>query len=573
MKYQKLAEFYDQAASTTKRLEKTEMLSKFLKDLDPRDRDVMYLLLGDIYPEYDERRIGISNQIAIKAISKATGAEKNTVLHKWKEIGDLGLVAKNLTEKKKQSTLHSHILTTEKVLDNLRKLPELEGKGTISKKLSLIAELLTSAKPIEALYLIRTLLADLRIGIKESTVRDAMAVAFFNSKKDASKQVQNAIDKSNDLAAVFDVVRDGKIEELEKIHLQVGKPIKVMLAQKANNVSEAMKSVGKPCAVEYKYDGFRMLIHKKHGKVLLFTRMLENVTKQFPEVVGFVNKYVKGDSFILDSEAVGFHKKTKEYMSFQNISQRIRRKYDIDKLQEELPVEVNVFDIIYYNGKPLINKPFEQRTSLLKKVVKNHPYKIIRAKQIITSNETTAEKFYKSALKDRQEGAMFKNLKAEYQPGRRVGHMLKVKPEERDLDLVITGGEYGTGKRSGSLSSFILSCRGSKKGEYLEIGKMGTGIKEKSTEDSDPGISFKELTEKLKPHFISEKGKKVNIKPKIVVSVTYQEIQHSPNYNSGFALRFPRFTALRPDRSPTDITDIEEVKKDYENQKRNYQYG
>ncbi|MDZ4226667.1 MAG: DNA ligase, partial [Candidatus Pacearchaeota archaeon] len=247
MIYQKLAEFYNEAGSTTKRLEKIAILAKFLKHLDEKDRDVMYLLLGDIYPEYDERRIGISNQIAIKAISKATGTDEKTVVHEWKKIGDLGKVSELLISKKKQSTLHRHILTTEKVLENLRKLPELEGKGTVGKKLSLITELLSSASPLEALYLIRTIIGDLRIGVKESTIRDSMAVAFFHDK-DNVKKIQDAIDKSNDLAAVFDVVRDGKIDELEKIHLQVGKPIKVMLAQKAENIKDAFEKVGKPCA-------------------------------------------------------------------------------------------------------------------------------------------------------------------------------------------------------------------------------------------------------------------------------------------------------------------------------------
>lgn len=572
MKYQQLAEFYEEASSTTKRLEKIEILSKFLKHLSEKDRDVMYLLLGDIYPEYDERRIGISNQLALKAISKSTGAGEKQVIKEWKEIGDLGKVAEVLTAKKKQSTLHRAVLTTEKVIENLRKLPELEGKGTVAKKLALITELLTSANPVEALYLVRTLIGDLRIGIKESTVRESINKAFFHGEASSAKKVQEAIDKSNDLAAVFDVAKTRKIKDFEKLHLQIGKPIKVMLAQKAPTISEGMKAVGKPCAVEYKYDGFRMLIHKKGDKVILFTRRLENVTKQFPEVVDYIKQYVRGDSFILDSEAVGYDKKTREYKPFQDISQRIRRKYHIDKLREQLPVEVNVFDILYYDGKSLLNEPFDKRTKLVRKIVKNHPYKIICSKQIITSDEKKAEKFYNQALKDNQEGAMFKNLTAHYQPGRRVGHMLKIKPDERDLDLVITGAEYGTGKRSGWLSSFILSCYDKKNKKFLEIGKVGTGIKEKLSEESG-GLSFHELTEQLKPHIESEKGKSVKIKPKIVVSVTYQEIQHSPNYNSGFALRFPRFTALRPDRIPKDATSLDEVIKDYESQKRNYRYG
>ena len=567
MKYSKLVKLYEDLSSTPKRLEKIRILSKFLKQLGEKNREVMYLLLGDIYPEYDGRKIGISNQLTIKAISKSSGTETSEVVQIWKSVGDLGRVAEKLAQIRKQSTLHGQILTTEKVLTNLRKLPELEGKGTVAKKLSMITELLTSASPVESLYLIRTLIGDLRIGIKESTVREAMASAFFERNKETAKKIQDAIDRSNDLAEVFDIVRKKKIKDLEKISLEVGKPIKAMLAQKVKTIEDAFEKLGKPCAIEFKYDGFRLLIHKKGDEIILFTRRLENVTKQFPEVVEYVKKYVKGKSFILDSEAVGFDKKTKEYRPFQEISQRIRRKYDIEELQKKIPIEINVFDIINYEGKSLINEPFEKRTSLIKKIIKNHKYKIVHAKQIITGNVKKAKEFYKKALKNNQEGVMMKNLQAIYQPGSRVGHMLKIKPEEKDLDLVIVGAEYGTGKRHLWLSSFILACRDKEK--FLKIGKMGTGIKEKAEE----GVSFAELTKKLAPYIIKEKGKTVQIKPKIVISVTYQEIQHSPNYDSGFALRFPRFTALRSDKSIKDIATLEEVKKDYDMQKRNWKYG
>lgn len=570
MRYEKLAEFYEGVSSTTKRLEKIEMLSKFLRQLSENDRDVMYLLLGDIYPEYDERRIGISNQLAIRALSKATGIEEKRVVHEWKIIGDLGKVAEKLTLHKKQHTLHSHVLTIKKVMENLRKLPELLGKGTVGKKIGLINELLTSANPVEAKYLVRTLIGDLRIGILEGTVRESMAVAFFEKDKKISDKIQGAIDRSNDLAVVFDIVRKKKLKDLGKVTLQIGKPIKAMLAQKAVDVEEAFKNVGSPCAVEYKYDGFRLLIHKNGEDVKLFTRMLENVTNQFPEVVSYVKKYVKGKSFIIDSEAVGYNKKTKGYTDFQEISQRIRRKYNIEKLQHELPVEVNVFDILSYNGKSQLDEPFRKRSVLLRKIVTRKPYKIISSKQIITGDIKKVKDFYKKSLKDNQEGVMLKSLDAEYKPGRRVGHMVKIKPDERDLDLVITGAEWGTGKRKGWLSSFILSCRGKKRGEYLEIGKVGTGIKEKS----ESGLTFEELTKLLKPLIVEEKGKDVKVKPKIVVSVTYQEIQKSPNYDSGWALRFPRFTALRVgDKLLSEIADVDEVIEDFKSQKRNYRYG
>ena len=573
MLYKKLAETYEELSSTTKRLKKIEILSKFLEHLHQTDKDVLYLILGDIYPEYDERRIGISNQLVIKALSTATGTDKDKVVKEWKSIGDLGKVAEKLKKEKRQSTLHSHILTTEKVLENLRKLPELEGKGTVNKKLALIVELYTSASPIEALYLTRTLIGALRIGLKESTIRDAMTKAFFHGKKDAAKEIQDAIDKTNDIAAVFEIAHKGGLKKLEKLELQIGKPVKAMLAQKAKNIADGFRVLGKPCAVEYKYDGFRLIIHKKGKEVILFTRRLENVTNQFPEVVKYVREYVNAKTAILDSEAVGYDKKTKEYKPFQSISQRIRRKHNIDGLMDELPVEVNVFDILYYNGKSMLHEPFEKRTKLMRRIIKEHKYKMICSKQIITSSEKKAEAFYKKALKDNQEGVMMKNLNSGYNPGSRVGYMLKVKPEERDYDLVITGAEYGAGKRGGWMSSFILSCKDGEKGKYLEIGKVGTGISEKENSKNGNKVTFEELTKKLTPLITKEKGKTVQIKPKVIVSVTYQEIQHSPNYNSGFALRFPRFTALRNDKPLSEITTLKEIEKDFANQKRNYRYG
>jgi DNA ligase 1 len=567
MKYLELAELYEEANNTTKRLEKTEILSKFLKKLEIKDSYVLYLISGNIYPEYDERKIGISNQLTIKAISKATGAGIKRIEKEWKKIGDIGQVAQLLISSKKQATLHSETLTTKKVTENLRKLTTLVGAGTVTKKISLITELLTSAKPIEALYITRTLIGDLRIGIQESTIRESLAKAFFPKKQNASEIIQRAIDKTNDLAEVFEIAKKGNLHELEKMKLEVGKPIKAMLAQKAVTIKDGLKELGTPCAIEYKYDGFRLLIHKQKEKISLFTRSLESVTNQFPEVIEYIKKYIKGDSFILDSEAVGYNKKTKKYTDFQAVSQRIRRKHHIEKLSKELPVEVNVFDILYYNGKSQLDEPFKKRSSLIRKIITNKPYKIISSKQIITSDEKKIKKFYHEALKNKQEGVMMKNLNAEYKPGRRVGHMLKIKPDTRDLDLVITGAEYGTGKRSGWLSSFILSCKN--KNEYLEIGKVGTGIKEKSEE----GLSFEDLTKMIKPLITKESGKKVEIKPKIVVAVHYQDIQKSPNYKSGFALRFPRFTTIRKDKPLSEINTLEEITHDFTHQKKSYMYG
>jgi len=570
MNYIDLCSTYEELEKNSSRLKKTEILSEFLKKIKhEKNKEIIYLLQGKVFPDYSEKEFGISEQLAIKALSKSSGVSDKEIVNKWRKIGDLGQVAELIITGKKQNTLFSNKLTTEKVIDNLKKLPELTGKGTIDRKLGLISELLTSSYPIEAKYIIRTLLNDLRIGVASGTIRDAIVWACFGKPKEdesnkeelkeANEAVQSAYDKANDFALVFKSACEG-IAELGLTELVPGKPIKVMLAPKAESLEEGFNRVGKPAALEYKYDGFRMLINKdEKGEIKIFTRRLDNVTKQFPDVVKYIKENIDAKSFILDSEAVGYDPKTKKYKAFQDISQRIKRKYDIERLERELPIEVNVFDILYYNGKSLINEPFEKRSKIVREIIHEKKYHLKPAHQIITGDEKEARIFFEQALADNQEGIMIKNLNAPYKPGARVGHMLKYKPEANELDLVITSAEYGTGKRAGTLSSFTLSCRDDKNDSLLEIGKASTGLKEKEEE----GLSFNELTNLLKPLILKENGREVKVKPKIVVTVIYQNIQISQSYESGFALRFPRITRLRPDRSVNDIASLSEIKKDY----------
>jgi len=561
MLYLELAQLYEKLEETSKRLEKTEILAEFLEKLkSEKNKEIVYLLQGRIFPDYDDRVIGISTQLAIKALSKASGISSSEIVKKWKTWGDLGIVAEEITKHKKQSALFSKKLTTERVFENLKNLPELVGKGTVDKKTNLISELLISASPLEARYIMRTIIGDLRIGVGSGVLRDAIVWACFNKDdKEAYSFVQGAYDRSTDFALVFESACKGE-KSLEHLELVPGQPVKVMLAQKVSNIEEGFEVVGKPAAFEFKYDGFRLLITKNKNDIKLFTRRLENVTKQFPDVVKYVKEHIKGENFIVDSEAAGFDPKTKKYKPFQEISQRIKRKYDIEKLEKELPVEINVFDLIYYNGKNLIKEEFEKRRKLLEKIIKEEKWKIKLAEQLVTSDEKEAEKFYKKAVSEGEEGIMIKNLKAPYKPGARVGYMVKMKPIANEFDLVIVKAEYGTGKRGGWLSSYTVACE--KNGKLLEIGKVSTGLKEKT----ELGVSFEQLSKLLKPLVTDEKGREVSVKPKIIVTVTYQNIQRSPTYESGYALRFPRFTALRPDK--TEIATLFDVEKEYKRQQR-----
>ncbi|MBT7929777.1 ATP-dependent DNA ligase, partial [Candidatus Peregrinibacteria bacterium] len=377
--------------------------------------------------------------------------------------------------------------------------------------------------------------------------------------------VENAYNMLNDYGLVAKIAKEDGRGGLLAVGLEVGRPVKVMLYPKAQNIADAFERVGKPAAFEYKYDGFRMLIHKTNDSVALFTRRLEDVTAAFPEVKKFVLENVDAKNCIIDCEAVGYSSDTGKYLPFQSISQRIRRKYDIASMAQKFPVELVVFDVLLCEDESLLNKEFQERRAVLKRIVKVDEKKIVLSKQLITSDDLEAQTFYDDALKDGQEGVMVKNLSGVYKPGVRVGQAVKLKPVMETLDLVVVGSEWGEGKRSEWMTSFVLACRDENTGELLEIGKVGTGFKELDDED---GVSFKEMTGLLKPLTISESGKEVKVKPEVIMEVNYEEIQKSTNYGSGFALRFPRVVRLRSmEKSVEDISSLEFVEELYHTQK------
>ncbi len=556
MLYKDLVEVYERLEATTKKLEKTKILADLLKKTKREELEVIVnLVQGSVFPQWDARKIGFSSRSMLKAIANSIGINAEKVERLWARKGDLGIVVEELVKDKKQRTLFSRQLDTKKVFENIRKLAEMEGEGTVDRKIGLVSELLTSASPKEAKFITRTILEELRVGTAEGIVRDAIAQAFDKRIEDVEKAFDLTVDYG-------EVALLAKEDRLSSVRLKVGRPVKLMLAVLVKNFEEGFENVGKPAIIENKYDGFRLELHKDKGKIKLFTRRMEDVTKQFPDVVEAVKKHVKGESFVLDSEAVGFDRKTGKYLPFQNISQRIKRKYDIERLAKELPVEVNVFDVLYYNGESLIDKHLEERRELIEKIVKEEKRKIVLSKMLKTDDIKEAEKFYNESLKAGNEGVMIKSLRTEYKAGRYVGYMCKLKNILEALDLVITGAEWGEGKRAKWLSSYTVACR--KDGELVEVGKVSTGMKEKEGE----GTTFEQLTKELKKLIIEEKGKSVKVKPEIVVEVAYEEVQKSPTYTSGFALRFPRVLRVRIDKPVSETNTIKDVEAIYKMQRK-----
>ncbi|MDO8628801.1 MAG: ATP-dependent DNA ligase [Nanoarchaeota archaeon] len=550
MQYPTLLQTYQQLEKTRKRLEKTTILAELFKKTPANLlKAVVYLAQGRVYPGWSEEKIGFSDQLMIKAMTSVYGTTPEHIHKQLSNLGDLGKVAEQLANKKNQQTLFNKPLEVEQVYHNIRQLSRLEGEGTVKKKTQLVNELLSNAQPEEARFIVGTILENLRLGVADGIIRDAIAEAYHLTPDE--------IEQANDLLVDYgEIAALAAQQKLQEISLVPGRPLHVMLAILVKDINEGFERVERPAALEYKYDGFRVLCHKEGKKISLYTRRMEEVTNQFPDVVETLKENIKGESYIIDSEVIGYDPKTKKYQPFQSISQRIKRKYDIHKVAKEFPVEINVFDIIYHNGKSVLEKPFQERRKLLEKVVTEKDEHLRLAQQLITDNNKKAAVFYQEALQAGHEGIIFKSLTAKYKPGRYIGYMAKLKPVLETLDLVITKADWGEGKRSRWLSSFTVACR-DEMDNLVELGKVSTGLKEKKEE----GVTFEQLTEELKPYIISEEETTVTVKPTLVIEVAFEEIQRSPTYDSGYALRFPRILRVRFDRGITDISTIDDAIK------------
>lgn len=556
MIYFKLAKTYQKLEETPARLAKIDIIANLLKESSKEELEILALLLqGKVFPAWSDKEIGIARKMMIRVIAVSTGFSESNIVKKFNELGDLGQVTEELVSKKKQQTLIKKSLTLEKVFENLQKIANEEGSGSQERKMNLVSELIGFASPLEGKYIVKTILEELRVGVAGGVLRDSIAKAFNVSPKD----VENAWFLLPHYGEIAKIVKERGEKGLKQIDIKLGIPINVALAEKSPSLQEALEKYEHP-ALEFKYDGARCMIHKKGERVWIFTRSLENITNAFPDIVNLVRENVKADC-ILDSEAVGLDPDGKS-VPFQVLSTRIKRKYDIDKVIKDIPVKVYLFDIVYLEGKNLMFLPLKERYKLLKKTIKEtERFKL--AEHLETKNLKEAKEFYKKSLDSGEEGLILKNLDAHYQPGRRVsGGWLKIKPTMENLDLAIVGGVWGTGKRTGWIGSLILGCRNGD--EFLTCGMLGTGIKEKKENPED--LTFEELTKMLKPLIIEEKGNEIKIKPKIIIEVAYEEIQKSPTYSSGYALRFPRFIRLRVEKSESDT--LERIETLFNQQKK-----
>lgn len=543
-------------------IETTGRVSELLRKVDAKELTLAtHFIMSEVFPAWSGKQLGIGTSLLYTALSKASGMQVKSIEALIRTTGDIGEAALLILKEKRknQVTFSSFLeegieLSITEVYHRFKIASEATGKGSQDVKIKNLQFLFNSSTPREAKYISRLAIEELRIGVGEGVVRDAIAKAFDVP----AEAVEHAFMVTNDLGVVAEAAKKGGLEALDTLGIEINRPIKMMLSQISPDIDADIKEM-KEVAIEWKFDGARVQVHKDGDSVTLFSRKLENVTASLPDLVEMIHKHVKAKSAILDGEAVAVDKKGRP-RAFQEILKRFRRKYDVEEKAAGIPIQLNLFDIMYLNGKTLIDLPLLERRKALESCVESSvedSKSISVDEQVLTGDLEVIEKIYKEALKAGHEGIMVKNPGSVYSPGKRGKNWLKKKPLMETLDLVIVGVEWGFGRRANLIGSYTVACYDPETSRFLQIGKVGTGLTDEQ---------LKELTEMLTGLMGNESSGIFTVRPEVVIEVAFEEIQKSPNYASGFALRFPRFIRIRNDKAPEEADSLQRIEKVFSQQ-------
>jgi len=550
--FKALAELGEKLEATKKRTLMIDHVTDFLKNLLTEEVEpAVSMILGRPFPKWSQQTLDTSWATLSEIIKRITGIEWKAFNAAFSQSGDIGEATRTVFENsrvKRQATLFERPLTILEVRRSFEALAETTGTGSREKKERSVEALLSLASPIEAKYLIKIFVGEMRTGFHQGLMEQAVAKAFGVNLKD----VQRASMVAGDIGEVAAILKTQGREGLSKIRFRVFKPVELMLAQMADSVAEALEEHGGRSAFEYKYDGARIQIHKRLDEVRIFSRRLTDVTESLPEIIETVSEKVKANEVVLEGEVVAVDSSGLP-IPFQHLMRRFRRVHAIEDTAENIPVRLYLFDILYLDGKSLVSLPYTERRRTLAEI----SGKIPLTNQLIAENVAVVEQFLNKAMDAGHEGLMAKQLDSSYTPGARGKSWLKIKPVLEPLDLVIVAAEYGYGRRHGWLSDYHLAARDSETGEFLSLGKTFKGLTD---------AEFIEMTRRLKELAVSEKHGRVVVMPRIVVEVAYNEIQKSPKYKSKMALRFARITRVREDKTPDQADTIQRVRDIYERQ-------
>jgi len=550
--FKSLAELLEKVEATKKRLEIIGLTADFLKGLDAEEVEpAVSMILGRAFPKWSEKTLEVSWATLSGILQQITSVDWDVFREAFTSTGDIGAAAKAVFEKtnvKKQALLLEKTLTITEVRRLLEAIAGAAGSGSREKKERLIAALLSQASPVEAKYLVKIFVGEMRTGLHEGLMEQAVAKAFDVPLA----TVQKASMAMGDIGEVAAIAKTEGTARLSQIGFQVFRPVKLMLAQVASDVDEALAEHGGRTAFEYKYDGARVQIHKRGDEVRVFSRRLTDVTQSLPEVVEAVKANIEAGEAIVEGEVIAVDDNGHP-IPFQHLMRRFKRVHEVRGMAEKIPVRLYLFDVLFLDGKSLISLPYVQR----RKVLAENAGEIPLTTQIITDEKDRAETFLNEAMDAGHEGLMAKKLDSPYTPGTRGKRWFKIKPVLEPLDLVVTAAEYGYGRRHGWLSDYYLAARDAATGKFLNVGKTFKGL-------TDAEII--EMTKRLKELTLRQEQNRVVVLPKIVVEVAYNEIQKSPKYKSEMALRFARISRIRDDKNPEDADTIQKVREIYEKQ-------
>jgi DNA ligase 1 len=541
MDFSEFSRICQQLEGISGRLEMIDVISRVLPGLQDEELPVFVrFVMGRIFPDWSPEKLGIGPNLLYEAIAYVVGKKKDEVITVINRTGDVGAAVEELLASKEQTSFFSEDLKLNEVYQELRAIAGTEGKKSQREKLLLVRKLFTAARPLEGRYLSRIMLEDLRIGVGEGNVRDAIAKAFVVE----SSLVEHAFQAMNDLGEVARLAREGA-GALSAVEIRPFHPVKMMLAQQGT-IDGAVQDNG-AVAAEFKYDGSRFQFHRVGDRYSLYSRKLEDVTHALPDIIEQLLAATTHD-VILDGEAIAIA--DGRPMPFQQVLRRFRRKYNVEEMKGKIELLPHVFDILYLDGKTLIDLPLSERRKFLEKAVTTHV-----APQTVSDDPQAIRTLYDRALDGGHEGLMLKVPSSPYTPGVRGKNWIKIKPEVDTLDLAVIGADWGEGKRAHYFGSFLLACQD--QGALVPLSKVATGF-------SDEQLA--EVYDLLKDRVVSRSGREVAFEPFMVFEVGYSEIQKSPNYPGGVALRFPRFIRMRDDKGIDEIETLESIQERYRKQ-------